>query len=73
MDISDSLHWYDLYDFGDGEMNFNLAKLCHFTARSVFEYIRVGAHCASQRDILRGDFWENSLPLDFPKKVEQIW
>ena len=23
-----------------------------------FEYIRVGANCASQRDILRDDFWE---------------
>jgi hypothetical protein len=72
IDISDSLHWYDLYDFGDGGLNFNLAKLCHFTARSVFEYIRVGAHYASQRDILRGDFWETLYLWTF-RKVEQIW
>ncbi len=47
-----------------GGLNFNLTKLCHFTARSVFEYIREGAHCVSQRDILRDDFLESSTPLE---------
>ena len=45
--------------FGDGSLiNFNLAKLCNFTTRTVFDYIRAGAHCISKHDILRGDFWK---------------
>ena len=53
--------------FGDGGfISFNLAKFCHFTARTVSEYRRAGAHCVSQHDILRGEFG-NSSPLEFPR------
>ena len=57
IDICDSLRWSS-FVFGDMSLYFNLAKLCHFTARNVFKYVRAGAHCVSQHGILRGDFWE---------------
>ena len=44
--------------FGGGGFNLNLAKLCHFAARTVFAGIRAGAHCVSKLDILRDDFWK---------------
>ena len=44
--------------FCGGGFSFYLAKLCHFTAKTIFEYVRGGAHCVSQHGILRGDFWK---------------
>jgi hypothetical protein len=44
--------------FGGGVFSLKLAKLCHFTTRNFFAFLRAGAHCVSQRDILRNDFWK---------------
>jgi hypothetical protein len=55
------IHYTDILSlnvFGRGGFSLKLAKLCHFTARAVLECLRAGAHCVSQRDILRSDFWK---------------